>query len=222
MTDESNQDGAPAQSGAAANPDQADQGTQRVDLEKAVAELARKNEREARKRVSLDLIENPEHRKIAEALASQAVTEYRRKLEEGKDDDFLRKNDVETMLRNERKMMRAEQEAREKFRDLLSELGIQKGTEDYTKFEAAAAYISPAKLAEREAVELVAKAVGVGKFKPKDEPLTDKGRPVALPTSGVSLRPQVPDKTTGKAPVDPEQVEYEKLVAEHARRQGRK
>lgn len=221
MSDEPNKDDTPAQSGAAANGDQANPGAPKVDLEKAVAELARKNEREARKRVSPDLIDNPEHRKIAEALASQAVTEYRRKLEEGKDDDFLRKNDVETMLRNERKMMRAEQEAREKFRDLLSEFDIRKGTEDYTKFEAAAAFLDKSKLAEREAVELIAKAIGVGKFKPKDEPLTDKGRPVVLPSSGVSLRPQAPDKATGKAPVDPEQAEYERMVAEHYRRKAK-
>lgn len=216
MTDEQPKEGAPAQADTLpSGSDQALTGAPKVDLEKAVAELARKNEREARKRVSLDLIDNPEHRKVAEAWTSQQLNEYRRTLEDGKNEDFLRKTDVEAMLRAERKAMRAEQEAVEKHRDLLAEFDIRKGTEDYQKFEAAAGYLDKSKLADREALEMVARATGVGKFKSK-EAIPEAGRPF-LPSSGISLRAPAVDKATGKPVLDQEAAEYQRLVEQHGK-----
>lgn len=186
MTEQSDDGAAAATPGAPAANDQADSGAQAVDLEAEVAKAARKAEREAQKRVSLDLIDNPEHRKIAESWTSQQLNEYRKKLAEGKDTEFVRTADVERMLRQERKAIQAEAEAKEKHRELLTEFGIRKGTEDYEKFAAAAAYVDKTKLADRAAVELIARGAGVGVFKAKAE-IPAGGLPF-LASGGVPLQ----------------------------------
>lgn len=199
MPENEEQGTAAATPGAPAAGDQADSGSRQVDLEAEVAKAARKAERGAQNRASLDLIDNPEHRKIAERLQSQAVTDYRKKLEEGKDEEFVRKSDFEKVLRQERELARVESEAKEKHRELLTEFGIRKGTEDYEKFAAAAAFVDKTQLANRAAVELIARGAGVGVFKAKQE-MPMGGFPVGLPTSGQRMQAGPGGTNTG----DPE------------------
>lgn len=190
---------AAATPGAPAAQDQADSGSQAVDLEAEVGKAARKAERETLQRASIDLINNPEHQKIAERLVNQGINDYRKKLAEGKDGEFVRTADVERMLRQERQMMQAESESKEKHRELLSEFGIRKGTEDYEKFAAAAAFVDKTQLANRAAVELIARGAGVGVFKAKQE-MPMGGLPVGLPTSGQRMQAGPGGTNTG----DPE------------------
>lgn len=178
---------AAATPGAPAAQDQADSGSQAVDLEAEVGKAARKAERETQKRASLDLIDNPEHQKIAERLVNQGINDYRKKLAEGKDGEFVRTADVERMLRQERQLMHAEAEMKEKHRELLTEFGIRKGTEDYEKFAAAAAFVDKSQLANRAAVELLARGAGVGVFKAKQE-MPAGGIAYGLPSSGQQMR----------------------------------
>lgn len=216
MPEQPETEGASAQQDSSGKGDQAStKGAtapkQTVDLEDAVTDAARKAERETQRRVSLDLFDNPEHRKIAERLQSQAVNDYRKSLEGGENPDFLKKADVERMLREERRLMKAEQEQREAHRELMAELGLRKGTEDYEQFSAAALqYLDKSKLGDRKAVELLAKALGVGVFKPKEE--IPKGGTPFTSTAGVPIRP-----TEGGKPQSYTDPEMDAVMADYER-----
>lgn len=186
-----------------------------VNLEEAVAKAARNAEREAQKRVSLDDIKDPEARKLAERLNSQVITEYRKKLEEGKDDKFVSTAQVEAMLRKDRQLARAEAEAKERYWETMGELELKKGTDDYAKFESAAKFLDKSQLSNKEALELVARAVGVGKFRPTTE-IPAGGVPF-LPSGGIALRSDAQGRTTTTGDED-----MDRTLAEYHRSMSRK
>lgn len=218
MTETNDQGDGVAKPTAPAAHDQAPEGAgDPVNLEEAVAKAARNAEREAQKRVSLDDFKDPEARKLAERLNSQVITEYRKKLEEGKDEKFVSTAQVEAMLRKDRQLARAEAEAKEKYWETMGELELKKGTDDYAKFEAAAKYLDKSQLSNKEALELVARAVGVGKFRPPTE-IPPNGLPY-LPTGGLALRQDAQGRmtTTGDEDMDRTLAEYQRAMSQKRR-----
>lgn len=169
--------------------DQPTSGAPKVDLEAEVAKAAAKAERDARNRASLDLIDNPEHRKIAERLVSQGINDYRKKLEEGKDEEFMRKSDVERTMRDFAKSLKAEAAAVEQFRDHMADMGIKRGSDDWASFEKelGTGFYDKAKLGDRALVERIARAAQVGQFRPVRE--VPQGGIPFTPSTGTALKP---------------------------------
>lgn len=188
MPEQNDEGAAAATPGAPAAGDQAASRAQRVDLDTEVAKAASKAEREARNRASLDLIDNPDHKKIAERLVNQGINDYRKKLEEGKDDEFVRKSDFEKALRDGIKQVKLEAEAVTSVREWLADNGIKKGTEDQQKFdeELAKGFYDKSKLTNPELLERIARSAQVGRFRPVRE-IPAGGTPFT-PSTGVSLR----------------------------------
>lgn len=172
MTDET-KGGAPADAGAAAAKDQVPAGTPKgADPEDAVREAARTQQRETK--VSFDHFTNPEDRKVAEALAAKAVNEQRASaLKEGK---IFTAEMHEASLREFAASMKAEAEATRLYYEHLADLGLKKGTEDYTKFvaEANSGFYDKTKFGDSKLIERIARNAQVGQFKPKPD-LTASG-----------------------------------------------